>query len=93
MARKTATQIRKTVSDATDTAARTGKATVKSASSGAKNTVAAAKGATTSTRRVGRNTTKTAKAGAKRTASTASGAARKTAATVEALLGLTRSAR
>lgn len=82
-ARKTATQIRKTVSDATDTAARTGKATVKSASSGAKNTVAAAKGASTSTRRAAANTTKTAKAGAKRTASTASGAARKTAATAK----------
>ncbi len=50
----------------TDKAARTSKATVRSASTGAKATIAAATGATTSTRRA-------VKVGAKRTASTATG--------------------
>ncbi len=75
-ARKTAAKVRSGASDATEKAARTGKATVRSASSGAKTTVAAAKGAATSTGR-------TAKTGAKRTASTAKGAANKTAATAK----------
>lgn len=98
VARKTAAKVRSSVADATDKAAKTGKATVRSASSGAKSTTAAAKGATTSTRRTAeagakrtsttastaaKKTTKAAKAGAKRTASTASGAAKKTAATAK----------
>jgi len=75
-ARKTAVKVRTSASDATAKAARTGKATVRSATSGAKATRAAAKGASTSTAR-------TAKAGAKRTASTATGAAKRTAATAK----------
>lgn len=97
-ARKTAAKVRTSAADATDKAAKTGKATVRSASSGAKTTAAAAKGASTSTGRTAKagakrtattaataakKTTKTAKTGAKRTASTASGAAKKTAATAK----------
>lgn len=75
-ARKTATKIRTAASDATDKAATTGKATVRSASSGANNTVAAAKGTATSTGR-------TAKAGARTTATTGSNAATKAAKTAK----------
>jgi hemerythrin superfamily protein len=76
-ARKTAAKVRSSVSDATDKAARTGKATVTSATKGAKSSAAAAKGASTSTQR-------TAKAGAKRSTTTATNAAKKTAKTAKA---------
>jgi hemerythrin superfamily protein len=97
-ARKTAAKVRSSVSEAIDEAEQTGRATVGAASSGAKATTAAAKGATTSTNRsasagakrtattaktAAKKTAKTAKAGAKRTASTAAGAAEKTASTAK----------
>jgi len=71
-ARKVAAKVRTSVDEATEHASQTGEATVRAASKGAKQTVAAAKGASTSTRR-------TAKTGAKRTVSTATGAAERTA--------------
>jgi hemerythrin superfamily protein len=81
--RKTASKVRSTVSDATEKASRTGKATVDAATQGAKRTASAAKGASTSTGRAAKKTATTAKSSTKRTASTARGAAKKTATTAK----------
>ncbi|MCU1368965.1 MAG: hypothetical protein JWO77_159 [Ilumatobacteraceae bacterium] len=75
-ARKTAANIRSSAAEATDRAARTGKATVKSARSGAKATTSAAKGAATAT-------SNSAKSGAKATNTAAKGAATTTARTAK----------
>ncbi|MGN6694917.1 MAG: hemerythrin domain-containing protein [Aquihabitans sp.] len=75
-ARKTADSARSAVSEATDKAERTGKATVRSATSGTRQTARTAKSSA-------KRTTSTAKAGAKRTSSAAKGAAKKTAASAK----------